>query len=123
MKKTMISAALAGLAILGAAAPALAQPYHPAGPAAAAAPSCWDLDRRIDWLQQRIDRGQRDGSLDRGEYLRVQRELRHIQRDEGRMRHRDGHIDRYERGELVARLYHLSDQIRWLRHNYERRPW
>ena len=64
--KTIVSVAIAGLTLLSA-APALAQygpPRYGPPPAAAPAPRGWELDRRIDWLQQRIERGRADGSLD-----------------------------------------------------------
>ncbi|HEX5182565.1 MAG TPA: hypothetical protein VFW19_05360 [Allosphingosinicella sp.] len=73
---------------------------------------------RLGFLQQRIDRGIRDGSLDRREAWRVQKELRSIRDDAWRMRRRDG--DRLSPGDaaaLQARLDDLSRRIHWLRHN------
>ena len=78
MKKIVIAAAVAGLTVLSAAAPALAQPH---GPPRAVAPQGWELDRRLDWMQQRIDRGRADGSLDRREARRVQSEIIRIRQD------------------------------------------
>ena len=121
--KTLASAALASLTLLSA-APALAQPTygHPHGPPPAA--QGWDLDRRIGWLQQRIDRGRGDGSLDRREARRVQNELDRIRQDERRMRRHDGGwLTAPDRDRLQDRLDRLNDQIRWLRRNDERRPW
>lgn len=84
----------------------------------------WDLDRRIDWLQQRIDRGQSDGSLDRREARRVRNALHSIVRDEHSALYVDhGRLTDRHRANLEERLNRLSDQIRWLRANDERRPW
>ena len=124
--KTMTSAALASLALLTA-APALAQPMygHPPGPPAGApAPGGWELDRRLDWMQERINHGRQDGSLDRREARRVQGELIRIRRDEHRMReHNGGRLSDRDRVFLQDRVDRLNDHIRWLRHNDERRPW
>jgi hypothetical protein len=120
--KPLISAAVASLAILSA-VPALAQPAygpHPQNPA----PRGWELDRRIDWQQQRIERGRTDGSLDWREARRVQHELGRIRHDEAALRYRNGgRLSEGDRMMLQDRLDRLSDQIRWLRHNDERRPW
>ena len=84
----------------------------------------WNLDRRIDWMQRRIDRGRDDGSLDRREAYRAQRALEDIRRDKRRMEWRGGGSMRGDqRDELQARLDRLNGQIRWLRHNDEVRPW
>ena len=118
--KLVIKAAIASLAVVTA-APALAQPARPPG---AIAPSGWDLDRRIDWLQQRIDRGRSDGSLDRREARRVQHELRRIRIESNRMHARHGgRLWERDRARLEAQLDRLNDHVRWLRHNDERRPW
>ena len=47
-----------------------------------------------------------------------------IRQDERRMRYRNGGwLNDRQRGVLQDRLDRLNDQIRWLRHNDERRPW
>jgi hypothetical protein len=121
LKKIVIAAAVAGLTVLSAAAPALAQPH---GPPRAVAPKGWELDRRLDWLQQRIDRGRANGSLDRREARRVQGEIIRIRHDEHRMRATNGgRLSPRDRVVLENRLDRLNDHIRWLRHNSERRPW
>jgi hypothetical protein len=125
--KMTVKAVVASLALV-AAAPAIAQPLPPPPPprpiGPPPAPSGWDIARRIDWLQDRIARGRADGSLDWREARRVQRELDHIRGEEARMRARhDGRLWDRDRLRLEARLDELSDHIRWLRHNDERRPW
>lgn len=60
------------------------------------------LQQRVDWLQQRIDRGLADGSLSRSEAQRARRELSLIDRD----------ADSVER-----RLDDLSRNIRWARNS------
>lgn len=129
--KSFLACAIAAAALVSG-APALAQPYGPPpgphGPGmmgpGAPAPGGWDLHRRIDWMQHRIDRGRQDGSLDRREAFRVQRELQRIRMDEDRMRDRHGgRLWDRDRMYLQQRLDRLNDQIRWLRHNDERRPW
>ena len=84
----------------------------------------WDLDRRIDWMQGRINHGRADGSLDFREADRAQDELRRIRDHERRERdEHGGRLDGRARDELSARLDRLNEQIRWLRHNDDRRPW
>jgi hypothetical protein len=73
---------------------------------------------RIDWLQQRIDRGIRDGSLDRGEAARSQRELNGIRRTVYDLRARDGgRLSPTDRDMVQSRLDDLSQRIRWRKHN------
>lgn len=124
--KTFVSALVAGSALL-AAAPALAQPMPPRPPAygpGPGAPRGWELDRRLDWMQQRIDRGRQDGSLDGREARRVQGELMRIRADQDALRaRRGGHLSDRDRFMLQDRVDRLNDHIRWLRHNGERRPW
>jgi len=111
--KAFIAATLAASA-LATAVPAIAQPM-----------GSWDLDRRIGWLQERIDRGIGDGSLDRREARRVQRELRSIKHAEDRRRARHGgRLWDNDRDALEARLDTLSDHIHWARDNPDfHHPW
>ena len=60
------------------------------------------LLQRIDWLQQRIDRGRADGSLSPDEVRRVQSQLDYL---------------RSEAGDLQRRLDNLNRNIRWSRNN------
>ena len=111
MKKALV----AGLTALSLAASGVAI-AQPAGN--------WDLNRRENWLQERIDRGVADGSLTRGEAHRVERQLRRIRRDEARLTHAEGGVLRdRSRVMLERRLDDLSDHIRWARHNDVARPW
>ncbi len=139
-------AALAAASAL--AAPVLAQPYgtQPYGPPPPAQggydqdhdrrdhdhdhehgpmqPGGWDIDRRIDWMQQRIMRGRSDGSLDRREYRHAQRQLDSIKNDYRRARwHGGGRLDDRARDMLQERLDRLNGEIHWLRDNGDRRPW
>lgn len=103
MKRMNLLAALAlGAATLAApATPTLAQPAWNAargGDFWRGAPD--GLQQRIDWLQQRIDRGRADGSLGPAEARRVQWQLDSLRRDANL---------------LQQRLDNLSRTIRWAR--------
>lgn len=130
-------AILAASGVIAAATPVMAQPYggyHDRGDhydhgdrgdrGRDEGPRAWDLSRRIDWLQRRIDRGREDGSLDRHEAYRVQSALDEIRHDMRRMERRNGgYLDGRQRDMLDGRLDRLNDQIHWLRRNDDRRPW
>jgi hypothetical protein len=117
MKRVMVSAAIIA-SMFTAAAPLGAQPYGgwdannfwrgaPAGP--------WE---RIGFLEQRINRGIQDGSLDRREAWRARSELQRIRREAWQMRRRDGgRMTAADNAALQARLDNLSRTLRWLRHN------
>jgi hypothetical protein len=120
MKKKPILIALA-MAMAGTAMPALAQPAWQYGDA-------WNRDafwrgapggirERIDWLQQRINRGVRDGSLDPAEARRSQWQLDRIRRDLRWSRRDGGGLGPRERDRIQAQLDDLSQQIRWRRHD------
>ena len=115
--KPFITAAL-GVLTLAVAVPALAQDW---GRDRA---SGWDIDRREAWLDQRIERGREDGSLDKKEAHKVHDKVREIRELEGRMRGREGGslIDR-DRMVLEMKLDDVSRQIHWMRENNERAPW
>lgn len=77
-----------------------------------------NAEERIGFLQQRIDRGRRDGSLNRSEASRVTYELHRMQSEVDRMRYRHrGRLTPQERSRVQAQLDGLSRQIRWLRHD------
>ena len=124
MKRILI-AALAASALAVAMAPAHAQPgYGRDRGGERGERGGYDIGQRIEWLQGRIDRGRRDGSLDRREARRAQERLNDIRYDERRMRERHGgHLGPEERDRLNQRLEQLSDSLHWMRHNDERRPW
>lgn len=115
--KTVLLGGLAVLTIAGA-TPVVAQPYN----APYSQNGTWDRDafwrgasedpiQRITFVQRRINRGISDGSLDRREARRSQRELENIKRDARRM----GRLDSSERAVLLTRLDDLSQQLRWQR--------
>jgi len=103
-RKTILGTlALAATLASGTAAPVMAQPYQSNRYASdywRGAPD--GLQQRIDWLQQRIDRGRRDGSLSRAEASRAQYQLDMLRRDATA---------------LQARLDNLSRSIRWARND------
>ena len=73
---------------------------------------------RIQFLQERVDRGVADGSLNRREADRVRRELDGVRNWVRRMHwHDDGRLTIDQRGRVQARLDQISQQIHWLRHN------
>ena len=129
MKNRIVSAgilAVATFASLTAVTPATAQPVPGYFVPAAGG---WDRDafwrgapespyERIRFLQDRIDRGRADGSLNRREADRASRELNGIRNWARRMHFEDGgRLDPRQIGALQVRLDQLSQQIRWMKHN------
>lgn len=83
----------------------------------------WSLERREDWLQQRISRGRADGSLTRREAYRAQSMLTEIKMNQARMmRHSHGRLRAADREMLNRRLSRLSDMVRGARHD-DAPPW
>ncbi|MEG3152821.1 glycine zipper 2TM domain-containing protein [Sphingomonas sp. ZT3P38] len=87
--------------------------------------SSWDRDafwrgasedprQRISFLQQRIDRGVADRSLDRREARRAQAELNNIRTTVNRSR---GRMSQQRRDDVLRRLDDLSRSLRWARQN------
>ena len=71
---------------------------------------------RIDWLQQRIQRGVADGSLDRREARSSQAELNDIRRMAMNFSRRDGrNLSPSHADQIQGRLDSLSQRIRWQR--------
>lgn len=98
--------------------PVVAPPPPPMGPGA------WSLNQREDWLQQRIERGRADGSLDRREAYRAQRALNDIRAMQARLTRRGhGRLNDADRTYIEQRLDRLRDGLRWMRDNGERSPW
>lgn len=73
------------------------------------------IDQRMDQLDRRIDRGVRDGSLNRREAWRLRSEFNDLARLQARYR-ADG-LSRWERADLDRRFDILSDEIRAERHD------
>jgi hypothetical protein len=99
MKKLLATAAV--VSVLAAAAPAAAQSWQ-------------SINDRQDNLDRRIDMGVRNGSLTRGEAVRLRAEFNDLVRLEARYRYNG--LSRGERADLDRRFDALSQRIR-----YERR--
>ena len=77
-----------------------------------------DTWQRINYLQQRIDNGRRDGSLTPSDARRAQMQLNTLRRQAAQMRRRDGgRMTGADSAWLQSRLDNLSRRIRWLRHS------
>ena len=87
----------------------------------AAAQSWVPINARQAMLDNRIDRGVRDGSLTRGEATRLRAEFRQIARLEARYRATRG-LQGWERVDLDKRFDRLSAQIRVERADRQDRP-
>ena len=119
MKRLLASAAI--VASMLASVPASAQPYQGGWNGSEfwrGAPN--DPWERIQFLQQRIDRGVQDGSLNRREAQRAEYQLRQIRQQAWQMRRRDGgRLSGRDAADLQARLDGLSRNLRWMRRNGE----
>lgn len=74
---------------------------------------------RIQFLQNRIDRGISDGSLDRREARRASGELAKIRQMDRRLHYRDGgRLDPRDRDMIQSRLDDLSRRLHWMRQNW-----
>jgi hypothetical protein len=126
MRRVSLAVLAAAIAASFAPGPSLAQGgWDRGGHGGDHRPGGWDLDRRMEWIQQRIDAGRADGSLRRDESRRLQNRLDEIRQMVRRARHRGGGgvISPRDRQVLIQRLDDLSERVRRLRHNDERRPW
>jgi hypothetical protein len=73
-----------------------------------------DIHHRLEWLDARISRGERDGSITR----RVNMSIRSARRVEARLMRRDhGQLSRRDTHYMMLRLNNVSSQIRWARTN------
>jgi hypothetical protein len=117
--KSTTIASLIALTLLGS-SPALAQSAWQ-GNRPTQGNSTWDRDafwrdapsdtrQRVEFLQQRIDAGVRDGSLTRAESRDLNRRLSQVRRDARR-----GSMNAGRRNSLQARMDDISRQIRWQR--------
>lgn len=70
---------------------------------------------RIQFLQDRINRGVADGSLDRRQAWRANRELNNIRQWIHRMRWQGERLSPDQRMRVQARLDDISRQIHWMR--------
>lgn len=74
--------------------------------------------QRIQFLQDRVNHGLSDGSLNRREGMRVNRELDGVRQWIHRMHWEDeGKLTPDQRGRVQGRLDQISGQIRWMHHN------
>ena len=73
--------------------------------------------QRIQFLQDRINRGVADGSLDRGQAWRANRELNNVRQWIRRMHWQGERLTPDQRQRVQARLDDISRQIRWMRRN------
>ena len=106
MKKILIPL-MAASALTVVAAPAFAEPWQ-------------NINQRQAQLDRRIDQGVRNGSLTRGEAVRLRAEFRDIARLEARYRSTGG-LQAWERQDLDRRFDRLSARIRYERHDRDDR--
>ena len=125
MKIPTLSLLAGGAAVLIAAVPMAAVNAQSAMAVTVAADhGDYTLKQREEWLHNRLDKSRDDGSLDRGEYERVNHELGDIRSDEDGMRdHHDGQLTGNETATLEARLDGVADKIHWLHESSFRKPW
>jgi hypothetical protein len=126
MRKTslaLVGLAAATLASAGFAAASRAQPMD-APTVAGTSQGNWTLKQREDWLNNRLDKAQDDGSIDHHEFDRVHHKLQDIRDDEDQLRdHHDGQLTDNETAELEARLDSVAAEIHWLHENSFQKPW
>lgn len=116
--RPILAALLGASALVTAAAPVLAQPPRAVSPAAVPGR---DFREQLQTLQDRLDAGVRDRTIDRGEYDRAIRELNHI-RDDMRQRWSDGRMDEGDRMQVQRRIDDLARSIHWMRETGPGRP-
>ena len=127
MTRFLTSAAVAAsMLAAAAAAPAAAQGYGQAYATQSYASQGYGNDfwqgapsdtwQRISYLEQRIQAGQRDGSLSPQEARRAEMQLRQIRTEAMRTR-RGGYMSAQNSAMLQSRLDNLSRSLRWARHN------
>lgn len=119
--KRIITAAVASLVVT---TPAIAQWAHPPRPGLGWNPQAFwrgapdNPFDRIQFLQDRINRGVADGSLDRWQARRANGELNGVRRWIRRMHWQNGgQLNPDQRAQVQARLDAISRQIRWMRHS------
>src|SRR5689334_2986802 len=90
-------------------------------PAAAQAAPWQSINQRQANLDQRIDQGVRSGQLTRQEARRLRGELASLDRLEMHYRRTGGGLDPRERADLEHRFDQLSQQVRFEKHDFQRR--
>lgn len=105
MKKILIPL-LAVSALTAAAAPAMAAPWQ-------------NINQRQANLDQRIDKGVRNGAITRNEAYRLRAEFRQLSQLETRYRRTNG-LQNWERQDLDRKFNVLSAKIRYERHDRDR---
>lgn len=114
MKLLAIALAAAGVLSAGAAT-AQAGPWNPGAFWRGAPASPY---QRIQFLQDRVNHGLADGSLDRREAGRVNGELNGVRQWIHHMHWEDeGRLTPGQLGQVQGRLDGISRQIHWMRHN------
>ncbi len=111
----IIAIALAATSLMTAgAASAQAGPYNPGAFWRGAPDSPY---QRIQFLQDRVNQGMSNGSLDRREAARVDHELNGVRQWIHHMHWEDeGRLTPGQLGQVQGRLDGISRQIRWMRH-------
>jgi hypothetical protein len=90
-------------------------------PTAASAAPWSNINQRQGNIEQRIDMGVRNGSLTRFEAGRLRAEFRNLNVLEARYRRSGGGLTGWERADLNRRYDVLSTQVRFDRHDVQRR--
>lgn len=90
-------------------------------PAVAQAAPWMPINQRQAHIESRIDQGVRSGQLTRREAHRLRAEFRNLNRLEARYRRSGGGLDWRERADLDRRFDRLSAQVRFQKHDYQRR--
>lgn len=72
--------------------------------------------QRIQFLQDRVNRGVADGTLDHRQAWRVNAELNNVRQWIRRMHWQGNRLTPYQASRVQARLDQISRQIRWMRH-------
>jgi hypothetical protein len=79
-----------------------------------------DARSRLAWLDQRIQRGVSNGSLNRTEAARARQSLNAIRREEAGLRHYNGRLGQRDETRIQAKLENLSATIKWAQRNDRR---
>jgi hypothetical protein len=123
-----VGGAVAGNAIAGSTNHPCPSGYYyappPGGPGYGPPPGgFWDgaprgIHQRIDFMQDRINRADSNGSLSPREYDQVTQELSFIRSEDARLRDQDGgHLRQVDRDYLQGRLDSLSQRLHWAERN------